>query len=549
MKIIEEYTKKYVNLDDLLNRVQKTINKDTNFINSEFVNTFSMMLLQEPCIYWNEEVYNQTLESLNNLYRNNPNLNIDDDCFEFFLLGYNSYIQLCHTINEFENISMSTDLKIRAFYFPTYTSILESCISNFLRFICILIGLTKNKDYKQQNTLHQLISIVNKHKFNEIGEIIDVNIRNSINHGKFWVSHENGMDFVKFVYSENNKFTSLKLNLYEFEKIIYSSFDATSSILLAIVTFLNSNIDLLNNLKREYIEFELLAMKLSIPSIICTNINSIENNEQINIEIDIDIEETKIEHIKEVAFLLSKIIFKNYDNYDKYMFLFRNPRMLSGWIRFKREELVEISKGNDFKFYEKNNIPRECCIYPSSEEIIDINQVKYFHFSNITTTKYKVKKIEDVSSSDYKRLRTHLFIGDAIDKLEIISMLNDAISKLKVLKNFPNPKAICKHGTMEADAIIINVYRNDGRKNKEISINNVNFVCMVEYNLDGITKLKRGGISEYQWNCLYHDKIDNINIAWREKKYMVKINLNKVGRNELCPCGSNKKYKKCCLCK
>ena len=24
------------------------------------------------------------------------------------------------------------------------------------------------------------------------------------------------------------------------------------------------------------------------------------------------------------------------------------------------------------------------------------------------------------------------------------------------------------------------------------------------------------------------------------------VNLNKIGRNEKCPCGSNKKYKKCC---
>lgn len=29
----------------------------------------------------------------------------------------------------------------------------------------------------------------------------------------------------------------------------------------------------------------------------------------------------------------------------------------------------------------------------------------------------------------------------------------------------------------------------------------------------------------------------------------LKIENNKVGRNDLCPCGSGKKYKKCCLLK
>jgi len=31
-----------------------------------------------------------------------------------------------------------------------------------------------------------------------------------------------------------------------------------------------------------------------------------------------------------------------------------------------------------------------------------------------------------------------------------------------------------------------------------------------------------------------------------EKKKPVKRNMPKVGRNDLCPCGSGKKYKKCC---
>ncbi|OSB19535.1 hypothetical protein B2H94_09980 [Clostridium sporogenes] len=34
-------------------------------------------------------------------------------------------------------------------------------------------------------------------------------------------------------------------------------------------------------------------------------------------------------------------------------------------------------------------------------------------------------------------------------------------------------------------------------------------------------------------------------MAWREGRYFTRYS-KKVGRNNLCPCGSGKKYKKCC---
>jgi uncharacterized protein YchJ len=70
---------------------------------------------------------------------------------------------------------------------------------------------------------------------------------------------------------------------------------------------------------------------------------------------------------------------------------------------------------------------------------------------------------------------------------------------------------------------------------------------MVDYNIDGITSLKSGGIFENIWRQLYHENIGNIQIAWREGKYAIKRNAVKIGRNDPCPCGSGKKYKKCCL--
>lgn len=98
---------------------------------------------------------------------------------------------------------------------------------------------------------------------------------------------------------------------------------------------------------------------------------------------------------------------------------------------------------------------------------------------------------------------------------------------------------------MPADSIYINVYKNDGRKSKELYANNENFMCFVDYNIDGNTSLKDGGLPRTLWNSFYHEKVENTQIAWRQGKYITR-QVVKIGRNESCPCGSGLKYKKCC---
>jgi len=48
-----------------------------------------------------------------------------------------------------------------------------------------------------------------------------------------------------------------------------------------------------------------------------------------------------------------------------------------------------------------------------------------------------------------------------------------------------------------------------------------------------------------QWDGIFSkEKRRDIQFSYRDTKTVV--NNNKVGRNDLCPCGSGKKYKKCC---
>lgn len=48
-----------------------------------------------------------------------------------------------------------------------------------------------------------------------------------------------------------------------------------------------------------------------------------------------------------------------------------------------------------------------------------------------------------------------------------------------------------------------------------------------------------------QWEAIFSpEKRKDIKNEWKKSKIVV--NENKIGRNEPCPCGSGKKYKKCC---
>lgn len=102
-----------------------------------------------------------------------------------------------------------------------------------------------------------------------------------------------------------------------------------------------------------------------------------------------------------------------------------------------------------------------------------------------------------------------------------------------------------KCGDMPANSIYINVFKNDERKNKELYIRNENFVCFVDYNDSGVSSLMNGSLPQAIWNSLHHEKLENMQISWRQGKYIIQ-RVKKTGRNDSCPCGSGLKFKKCC---
>ena len=550
MELLKAYCEAmyYGNYDasKLLKDVQQNISNSISTLDNEYAYVYYMIMNTRPCMYWDKDVFKQTESLLEKLFQSYSGaLSIDSDTYNYFLMGYNAYCQLCATISDIGSFNIEQEIKTRLYRLPTYSTILESCLSNFLRLLVTIVGQGVGKDYTTQNTLGQLIDVIHANGYSEISQRINVNIRNAINHGKVRM-RKTPTDQICFFYTENRTQKCQEMPIYEFDKLMDNIFDTVSAVLLALTTFFNNHKQLIKtNPKKDYVSFARLSMSLSIPGIYCNAISDTENSKQMNV--DIDIANTDKTHIAQIASLLAVLIYDYYNDYEQYMFSFSHPRMISGWIRYKKEEIVSLyDKTQTIDSVLKEVIDRGDYIYfPPSTEQIDLGEVKYFCFPNYSSVLYQINNVQDVSVEDKKRLRASLFIGDVAVREKILSIINDAIEWLNTLKNPASPQIIKKHGNMPADAIYINIYRNDSRKDKEINEQNENFVCFVDYNTNGETTLLNGGLPKAIWDSLRHEKVDNMFIAWREAKYLTH-HTSKVGRNDPCPCGSGKKYKKCC---
>lgn len=531
----------------LLSDIQKNIDNSITNVNKEFAYIFHNTMITEPCSYWDRDVYIQTIALLENLYNSHQSqLNINEEVFNYFVMGYNAYCQISKTILDLEHFNLSYEIKTRLYRPPTYTSILESCLSNFLRVIAIITGQGIGKNYSTQNTLGQLVPVIQSNGYSKIANNIDVNIRNAINHGKISFKKDPA-DKICFFYSEQGIPKCKEMHLFEFDKIIDIAYDTASAVLLALTTFMNNHMQLIHidETKNDYVPFSLLSMRLSIPGLLCQSISDTGNLNQMNVELEVD--NTDRGYLGEIASLLSVIVYNAHPDYDKYLFSFSNPRMMNGWIIYHKQDIIDIINGSK-KFDEvisKIIERKEFMIFPPSEETVDLNEVKYFCFPNFISPEFKINSIADASLKECKRLRANLYIGEVNNRNDIINLINKAISWLKTVKNPASPTFEQKHGDMPADALYINVYRNDSRKCKELLTSNENFVCFVDYNATGNTTLKNGGLLPSVWASLYHEKVDNMFIAWRNTQYATVIK-EKIGRNDPCPCGSGKKFKKCC---
>lgn len=525
--------------------VKEKINSDLDIKQFELLHLFDSTMTNTPSLYWNKDVYQQTYRQLEKLASNNK-LIIDEEIIDYFFIALNTYTQITDTINDLSLINDSNIIKNRQYRLPTYNSIVEGCITNLFKHIALIINQTTEKDYSGQSKLNPLCEILKNSGFNKAVEYVDIDIRNSINHGGV-VFLEDGNE-IEFRYNKQHQNTLKKLKAWDFERLIDCVYDVASALILALASFYNNHWDIIDvdiNSKNNN-AFNFISLKLSNEHLYCEYINDVENNKQINVNMYTAITDREI--LLQDAISLCLLVYDLYGDYEKYLIGFRNERMSAGFVRFTNKQISDIA----YQIREMSDVvneiihKKEILIYNPSTENLNLHEIKYFRFPNYSDGNLTITQICDASLPERKRLRCNIFIGEVCKKEDILLLVNKAIEWLKKLKNVDSPTLHHKSGNMEADSLYINVYKNLQRREKEILPTNENFVCMVDYNIDGETTLVNGGIFKSIWDQLYKEKIGKIQFAWRESKYIQRTS-SKIPVNSLCPCGSGKKFKKCCM--
>lgn len=533
--------------DELKIQIQEKLNHNIEEISHEMICIFHDILNKEPCNYWNHSVYIQTYFMLDKLFHeSNGEIIFEDKLIEHFLTGYHSYYQITDNINDLEQLNDNPELKNRLYRIPTYEAIIEKCLSNLFQVIVLIFGQACKKDITQIKESEAVYDLLRNNYFDLLVADLNKEISNAIKQGGI-LFKESGKE-IEFSYQENKKTKILSIKAYDFDTLISKAYDTASGVLLGICNFINDHIDLIKVDKKEkrFLSFCLFQMELSIPSIRCKGINDATEDGQLNV--DIMIENGDRTFILQTAIELSMLVYERYPDFQKYYFSFRNDRLQTSWVRFEKEEIYDmIHKNRTFENVLSQIYGRKDCeISDSSVEEIDLQEAKYYRFPNYQGEDFTINQLEDVSLKDRKRIRANLYLGDTCEKYRILEIIREAIHWLRLVKTVANPTMQWKHGMMEADSLYINIYRYDSRMNKNISTQNQNFVCLVDYNLDGDTILKDGDLPLDIWRELHHERNGDIRIAWRDETYIA-MNTMKVGRNEPCPCGSGKKYKKCCI--
>ena len=80
----------------------------------------------------------------------------------------------------------------------------------------------------------------------------------------------------------------------------------------------------------------------------------------------------------------------------------------------------------------------------------------------------------------------------------------------------------------ELHTILIQAYYDNNNKLYDLDF--------LEYDMENLSKTQ----------IIEINKFSNLIKEKRIKNYIIDNNLKKIGRNDKCPCGSGKKYKKCC---
>jgi len=440
-----------------LNEILSVINeKEIDFKIGDLKN----FLENEPQKYFNHDIAIETYKALNT---------IDKDTFidnfekikDYFFSFINSYYHVVDIYNELDDISFDSEIKIKIYYLPLITQILENVFSNFYRVVNYHLGTDKTA--MMLSPLQKSL----KDKFDSSFNEIDINFRNAISHGK--VSINGNIMF----YSYTDK--SLKpwqdrteqIGINQIENLKNKLVDTSSSVFLAFMLYLNK-IDLFDSLifknkDDSYANNELLKLYLKSEKVELKNIVILDSIFEVYVHFK-NIE-TK-DDIQQLATNTILFLNKYYKNYDRYIVNYSYDYSPNGTIVY--DEVLDN-------------------IFPMIHEIEKIKlspkSYKYHNFKEIKNDDWEVKNIADFSAENIKRIKGKLFIKkENISNDELKKIFHKATKEVRQLQTLQDPKDTRVKYIGEADIVYLNVfYDNFKRINYGHEEFSDNFICNLTY--------------------------------------------------------------------
>lgn len=363
-----------------------------------------------------------------------------------------------------------------------YVELAQSIFLECARILAKLIGQIDNKTVKLHNLNNGIEYLGSKKlgymEMSKFADLVNVEIRNARDHDEVNIMH----DRYKFFEDEPQK--TFYISFYTFE-------ESTITLMLALKAFLTS---LINTIKINNITIPLLINKyaqansswgkwiLSTTLVECTKFEITKTNgldNQLTIEfqgIDSSIEQ-RTWFLTAMAVCGYEIIENT--NVETVFLVYSNPHSLNSFGAIDASVIKSYLNGESSFTDVYCAFQKEAFIFELNEDNTGISTTITFH--DINTNEYTVSDISDISVEKAKRFKANVFFSEPNNKENIFSKSLEIIEKLKELQNFPNPKTKIKNGTMSADVVYFNIYRQMNNTNRMINSTNDNFVANVLY--------------------------------------------------------------------
>ena len=476
-----------VNLVDKVNIIRDTFSLNEENIQLFFIGILYDFIKTQPQYYFNRDVENEVWHRLDDLF-SQDNEKFSKAFFEQqnnLFNALNLYHHILETYNELDDVAFDTSTKIKIYYLPIITQLMEFCLNHLYRFILYVEDdFVVGKNYKEQNKLGSLKSILNKLNYKFLTDI-DINFRNAISHGQVEL---NG-DEVIYSYKEHGTreevFKAIKS--YELEEIKNNLFDIASGCIVGIIKVLMKN-NVINEIylstidqkmTQEYVKLFLHNENVRVK----TFSKGVIGTTQLNIHIAIKNIDDK-NQIIHLLVLIGKILYIVFPEYERYFINYTHPYSIGGMISFENSQLHKMHKEESVTRLDDYLSKESAILIPDIQNTnVDNRSYKFQVFPRIYGFGWEAIQIKDISLDGIKRFDAKILIEDSlITKEAVEKLLFQAVSKIRILKNQPNPITKIKHGTVEADVVCISVFfKSNERKRFALLKINADFICMVHY--------------------------------------------------------------------